>query len=1001
MRIILSLLIVIFSTCSFNLLAQIGVTGKVTDETGFGLPGVNIVIGGSSNGTVTDFDGNYALQADEEDVLVFTYIGYLDQSVTVQSTTEINVSLQPDALQMEEVVVIGYGTQKKSDVTGSTGVISTKDIDLQPIQRVEGALQGKVAGVVVSQNSGAPGSAPKVSIRGFTGNPVYVIDGFLDGDINAINPNDIESISVLKDASATAIYGSRGANGVILVTTKSGKTNSALKIDAEYYHTISQLHTKLELLDAYSYMRVVNQKLDEGGALPAFTNAELNAAKSDPNFGTDWQDEIFRTAHSDNMTLNLSKGWEKTAFRLSLGGRNDNGIINNSSYKRYSGRINVNSQILPKTKLVVNAGYAYERTQNILGGNNKRNDPKSTIAAAATGWSPNLPVIDPSTGDYTGFPGYGATVLKNPVYQTDEINAIGNRNIYNTSVSLEQEILSGLKAKATYAMQYVESNGDKFTRYSPGSPTTVNTSDGEHTKQQYNFQLDYNKSFGEDHDFSVTGVAEVLDRMDTRNKYINTYSEPGVPGETIPTPLKASDPLPYEELGQLSFLGRAHYSYKDKILLTGSLRADASSRLPKDNQWDQFYSGAIAYRMGEEEFIQNVSFIEDLKLRVGYGEVGNVNSIKAFQIQNNTNPDIGGYVFDGQLVSGSEGFEDGKDRANPDLFWETSRTWNTGMDLSLWEGKIELNADYYIKWTENSHFKVPVPSYLGGGTIKTNSGRYKNSGVELTLTHQWKPTSDFSMRTSVNASFNQSEVLSFPSDSLYVGAQENGFDQLSHILIEGQQLGQLWGYRYLGSKIAGQPAYEGEIPSAQVGDAIYYDGNGNGQIDIGDMEVLGNGHPDFTWGFNSFIDYKNFSLNIFVQGIHGVDAYNLPQHGLLGGGAGILDATSTEILNSSSFGGPLPALNANFRAQSSLFVEDASFIRLKNIMLAYNFSEPLVEKISLSRLRVYAGVQNILTITNYKGYDPETKSGTDQAPGIDKGSFPVPRTFTFGLNISY
>ncbi|MEX0275319.1 MAG: SusC/RagA family TonB-linked outer membrane protein, partial [Flavobacteriaceae bacterium] len=857
------------------------------------------------------------------------------------------------------------------------------------------------AGVVVSQNSGAPGSAAKVNIRGFTGNPVYVIDGFIDGDINAINPNDIESISILKDASATAIYGSRGANGVILVTTKNAKKNQGLKVDVDYYHTISQLNEKLDLLDPISYMKIVNRKLAEAGALEIFSSAEIAEAEGTPGFGTDWQDEIFRVAHSDNIAATLSRGWENTNLRFSLGARNDEGIVENSDYERYTSRLNFNSDLTEKTKLGVNVAFTLEKTHNIAQ-NGGRADGENDVVAAATAWSPNLSVIDVETGDYTGFQGYGATVRRNPVYLAQEVNRNGENKVFNANIGLEQELLENLRLKLFGATQFRDVDGRTKRRFepaTPGSVTQIATTVGNDYSYQGNIQLDYNKDFGDDHRLDVTGVFEVLDRKIERESVTTSFpteGEPGVDSEVIPR---------IEPEGQLSYLARMGYSFKDKLLFTGSVRFDGSSRLPADNQWDDFFSGAVAYRLSDEKFLKDSKTIDNLKLRLGYGEIGNVNSLSAFQVQDLTNPRIRGYVFNGQLVTDAEGLEDGSNRANPNLKWEVSKQWNTGIDLSLWNGKVELIADYYIKTTDDSHFNEPVASFLGGGTITTNTGKVRNEGLEFQISHKWSSGKDFGIRSSLNFAFNQSEVLEIPQDSIFVGSRENGFDQQSHILIRGQQVGQLWGYRYLGPKTEGQGQLNREVPGLQLGDAIYADNDGDGQITIDDMEVLGNGHPDFTWGFNSFLDYRNFTLNLFVQGVHGVDVFNIPQHGLLGGGSGVLDATSTQILNSWTFdpvNGTLPSLNALYEPQSSLFVEDASFIRFRNITLAYEFQKRgFLERLKIERFRVYAGAQNLLTITDYSGYDPEARSGTNLAPGVDRGSFPVPRTYTVGLNLNF
>ena len=673
-------LLSILLTLGSNVIAQeIKVSGKVVDEFDQGLPGVNILVQGPViSGNSTDIDGSFTLEIAKGDVLTFSFIGYFDQEITYSGQAIINVKLVPDIEQLSEVVVIGYGTQKKSDLTGSTGLISSSDVDLQPVQRVENMLQGKVAGVVVSQNSGAPGTAAKVSIRGFTGNPVYVIDGFIDGDINTVNPNDIESISILKDASATAIYGSRGANGVILVTTKQGSKNDKLKIDLEYYHGISQLTRKLDLLDPASYMKVVNKKLKEGGASEIFTGDEINEAETTAGYGTDWQDEIFRVAHADNLNASMAKGWENTSVRFSLGARDDKGIVLNSAYQRFTSRLNIKSQLAQKTNLVFNASYAFENTHNLFQGGD-RSDGESDVVAAATSWSPNLPVIDPLTDDYTGFQGYGTTVRRNPVYLAKEVNRDNNNNMFSTNLSVQQEILTDLKFKIFGAAQWKKGDGETFRRYEPatlGSTTKISRSDAESYKYQGNLQLDYVKDFGTDHNLNAIGVFEMISRKNESLGITTTFPINGDPEGVDSEPLLIIEPE-----SMMSYLTRIGYSFKDKLLFTGSIRFDGSSRLPKDNQWESFLSGALAYRISDESFLKNSDLINNLKFRLGYGEIGNVNSIQAFQVQDLTDPNISGYVFDGYTLTYAEGIESGNKRANPYLKWERSRQWNGGIAL--------------------------------------------------------------------------------------------------------------------------------------------------------------------------------------------------------------------------------------------------------------------------------------------------------------------------------
>ncbi|MEN8247377.1 MAG: TonB-dependent receptor [Bacteroidota bacterium] len=1000
------LVTLIFAFCLFSgLLGQAQtnhIQGKVLDENGMGLPGVAIAIKGTTSGTITDLDGNFALDVESGVILQVSFVGYITQEVSVTSQTFLKISLQPDVEQLEEIVVIGYGTQKKSDLTGSTGIVTMADADLQPIQRVEDVLQGRVSGVFVSQNSGAPGSVPRVNIRGFTGSPVYVIDGFIDGDINTLNPDDIENVSVLKDASATAIYGSRGANGVIIVTTKQGAKNKKLKINAEYYHSMSVLGKKLDLLDPVSYMKIVNKKRKEANGLEAFSDEEIELAETTPGFGTDWQDEIFRPAHADNLSVSASKGWKNTSLRASLSARNDNGIIKNSDYQRYTTRLKLNSKLTAKTNLQLNAAHSYERTHN-LGDRYQGTNP---IVAAATAWPPNLPVYtlyektDTTYTDYTGFQGYGPTVRLNPMYQVNEKDAQGKSYNTNGNISIQQEILKGLKFKLFGAAQYATGEGRTFTRYKPetqGSFTELNESETNRYKYQGNAQIDYSGTFSENHNLNITSVFETLVRRYKRTSLKTTFLVPGEEG--VPGATGWRD----EPERMLSFLSRLGYSFKEKILFTGSMRMDGSSRLPENNKWESYFSGALAYRLSDEAFLTNSNAVDDLKLRLGYGEIGNVSSIPVFAVQDLTSPRRQAYVFDGVTPVDGEAFENGNKRSNPYLRWESSRQWNSGIDLVLWGGKVEIVADYYAKFTEDSHFNKPVAGYLGGGSIKTNSGRFLNKGIEFQMINKWSNNSGWDIKSSINLTFNKSKVLEMPQDTIFAGSKLSEFDKNTHVLIEGQEVGQFWGYRYLGPKLDGADPLPGEIPNLKPGDAIYKDNNGDGYIGVEDMEVLGNGHPNFVWGYNLTVGYKNWSLNAFITGTHGVKMYNIPQHGLIGGGAGVLDATSTEILKSWSINknGELPALTAIYRAQSSLFIENSSFIRMRNLTLAYEFNGSLKERLKIEYLRIYAGAQNLFTITDYTGYDPESKSGWNTTPGVDLGSFPVPRVYTIGMNLRF
>jgi len=971
------------------------ISGKVLDENGEGLPGATLRVQGTTDGTIADMDGKFTVKTSvDQGVLVCSFIGYVTQQQNFQKETQLTFTLQPDVSELDEVVVIGYGTQKKSDLTGATGVVSSKDVDLQPVQRVQNMLQGKVAGVMVQQNSGAPGAAAKVNIRGFTGDPVYVINGFIGADINSVNPNDIESISVLKDASATAIYGARGANGVILVTTKSAQKSSKLKVSADYYHSLSQVYRRLDLMDPISYMKVVNKKLQEGGANPIFSNSDILKAASTPGYGTDWQKAAFQNANTDNLNVDLSKGWKTTSMRFSLGARELSGIIRNTNYGRYTSRLDINSNLTKKTKFSLNASYSLIKSHNV---NNTSGQGGGKIVESAMSWEPNVPIINPATGDYTGTQGYGATVIGNPSFLINENNSYTTSNNLNAMLSLEHELFNGFSLRLFGASQSNFSNKHGFSRYLPASkaPSTGDQSNSHDYKNQGDFQIKYNKDFG-DHHLDATGVFEVISWSSLQK--ITNFTYPRDSSETI-----VQHPIPnYKPQGMMSFLTRVGYSYKDKLMFTGSLRHDGSSRLPPGNKWGTFGSASVAYALSKESFLKGNSTITNLKLRGGFGQIGNVNSISAFQVQNLTNPMPYALAFQGYNLVPATFFEDGNNRANSNLKWEVSSQWNGGVDLELWKGMLQFTGDYYVKYTDKILFKKQVPSFLGGGSIYSNSGRVQNHGVELQLIHKWHSGKDFSMRTNFNVTFNRSKVLKLPRDTVYVG---DVIDRQSHVLIKGQQVGNLWGYQYLGPKVADAPMKPGEVSNLNPGDAIYQDTNHDGQITIEDMVVLGNGNPRMVWGFNTYINYKNFSFNLFIQGVHGVDVWNLAYNGLLGGGTGVLDATSTEIFKSWSFdqsgAGGLPSLTAQYKLQSSIYVQNGNFIRGKNATLAYEFNDKALDKLHMGRLRVYLSVQNFYTISKYVGYDPAAHGGSNFAPGVDKGSFPQPISYTAGLNIGF
>lgn len=964
------------------------VTGTVLDENQEPLPGASILIKDTNQGTISSLEGKFKLSIPNDDaILVLSSIGYTSKNIIVGSQTNLNIQMEVDTRKLNEVVVIGYGTQKVKDLTGSAGLLSADDTKMQPVQRMEDMLQGKMAGVVITQGSGAPGSAPKVNIRGFTGDPVYVIDGFIGADINALNPNDIESISVLKDASATAIYGSRGANGVVLITTKRSKGNQPLSVNFSYDHRISEVARKLDLLGPVDYMRKVNEKNSLNEESDTFSEEDINKMATSGE-GTDWQDEIFRVAHSNIYNLSVGKGWEKSDLRVSLGANQSAGIIRNTDYERYTGRLNFNTSLTSNTKFTLNILGTLEKPHNVSQGN--RNSGLNEAVNAATIWAPNLPVYD-AEGNYTNNSdySYGSTTLGNPLYLTDGKNRNIENQTFGGNITIEQKIFEGLTAKTFIGYQKRDAFSSTFLTQNEAFNQAHSQKldiDTDAQKFQGNIQLNYQKELGESHSLNATMVVEAL-RTEQESFYLGYLYENGE--DQAPTIDDTTPPL-YTPEGMLSYLGRVNYSFKDKLLATGSIRVDGSSRLHPGNRWGTFLSGALAYRLSEESFIKDIDLIEDLKLRVSYGETGNVNSVKAFQIQDLIK-DMNGYSYvgDKDVYDIAKGVEDGEARANPYLLWETSQQFNAGFDVSLWDGMLSLTTDYYIKYSNDNHFDEEVASYLGGGSVKTNIGQFLNKGVEVQLATRWTDGDNFKFNASLNLACNQSEILNLPQDTVYVGGTPfSGFKQQSHVLIEGQPVGQLYGYKYLGvNPENGKIIQQGVDPE---------------NLNADDMVVIGQGHPDFTWGFNANVSYKDFSLSMFLQGVHGMDVFNMSKFYAYGGGSGNNNVTSTLGLDAWSpenTTSSIPSINADFQPQSSLFVEDASFVKLRNVTFAYDAPEAILQKVGLKSFRAYVSGQNLLTFTDYTGFDPEAGSGTNLAPGIDRGSYPTPRTYVLGVKI--
>ena len=630
------------------------VVGKVTDTDGVPLIGATVLEKGTMNGVVADIDGEFRLSISVNALIEVSFLGFVTKEITYSGESALDITLTPDLELLQEVVVVGYGSQKKGEVTASVSSISSKDVELHPIQRAENMIQGKVAGVVVTQSSGAPGSGLRINVRDLGKNPLIVLDGFIGGDINSIAPSDIEDITVLKDAAATSIYGARGAHGVVIVTTKGGKKSQPLKIDIGVSYSISQIREKIDLLDADQYIEVVNREERELGENP-ISGIFVDSLRS----STDWQDEVFRNALSRNYQLSASKGNETSSFRLSVGAQENEGIIRNTSYSRYNVRFKSASDLTNSTSLNLNIGYTFERLINTAQDFDKRNNPSNEAVEAALGWAPNFPIMDPRTGDFmAGREGYGPTTLANPRYLTDAIDRERDRNVVQGSLSLTQEILEGLEVTLYGGSQITSTNTNTYSRFRPDfeEEDQISTASAG-TFTRYDFQtygrVDYAKNFGVDHQLKAMILAEVLSSNSQSSSFTarDFFTEDlGIFSPEVADQSQSTVGIGRSKIGNLSYLTRINYSYQDKWLLTASLRRDASSRLARENRVQYFPGLSMAYRLGDEPFFRDIPFIYGLKLRAGYGETGNVNSVRAFQIQDLLRSDYGLRTLQGGVL---------------------------------------------------------------------------------------------------------------------------------------------------------------------------------------------------------------------------------------------------------------------------------------------------------------------------------------------------------------
>ncbi|GAB3985540.1 TonB-dependent receptor [Spirosoma daeguense] len=973
--------------------ADKAISGTVKSETGEGLPGVSVVVKNTTRGTTTDADGKYRLNTpDNATTLVFSFVGYQNQEVVIGSRSTIDVKLAPDDKSLSEVVVVGYGTVKKSDLTGSLAQVKAKELNAYPASNVLQALQGRAAGVQVLQNTGAPGGGVSVRIRGTnslqgSNEPLYVVDGFPinGGNPTQLNNADIETIEILKDASATAIYGSRGANGVVLITTKRGKSGQT-RVDIETSYSTQSLRKKLDLMNAKEYAQLYNEQAVNDKLTPYFTQAQIDAFGQ----GFDWQDLVFQKAPMKTASLNISGGNDKTQFSLSGSTFNQEGIIQGSNYNRYSLRANINHSI--SSKFSVNFSGTLSRLetgQKTAAGGSRGN---SMIAGAIAA----PPTLTPYTdeGKYRvlaiAYP-FVATDLINPLNFINELSNNTKANVALLNTSLIFKPIESITIKVSGGIENRDDRNDSYrTLNFVNSNGSASVSASQFTSLLNENTISYDKTIAQKHNISAvagftyqnfigtslggSGVGFLSDTPETND--LGSAATPGIP---------SSD---YSKSVLMSYLGRINYSYDGKYLATASLRRDGSSKYSEGDKWGYFPSAALAWRVSNEDFMKNNTFISDLKVRASWGLTGS--------------QAIGAYATLNQLNSGKTVLGDALyntygpgTRLPGNLKWETTEQKDIGVDFGIFQNRIILTADYYVKNTRDLLTTVALPASLGYTSTIQNVGEVQNKGLELGIDSRIL-TGAFKWDVNANISFNRNKVV-----KLYGGQDVLGgnigvvvISDVSSILREGRPIGQFWGYV--------EDGYDDK------GKIKYKDINGDNTISTADKAYIGNPNPNFIFGINSTMSYKNFDLTLFLQGSQGNDLFNASAMGSTidyGFGLNMPREVFYNHWSASNPNAKYPIISNSVNAKlSNRFVEDGSYVRLKNIQLAYNFPLQQWGVNWVKNVQLYASGQNLLTLTKYSWWDPEVNSSgsaTSTAIGLDFFSYPVAKSVTFGIRAGF
>ena len=963
----------------------ITVSGVVMGSDGEPLMGVNVVEKGTTNGTITDLDGKYTLNVGPNAVLQFSYIGYVSSDIAVNGQRTVNVTMKEDSQNLDEVVVVGYGTVRKADLAGSVSVLDNKAFKDQPIKQVSDALQGRVSGVQV-QSSGVPGGTVKIRVRGSgsinrSNDPLYVIDGIVrESGLTGLNPDDIQSMQILKDASSTAIYGSRGANGVVLITTKTGKANTRqITFDAQI--TAGTVAKRYDTLNAYEFATLYNTYRAN-----TFSSDQLSAFQR--GGGTNWQDEIFQTGITQDYKVTFSGGSDKTQYIVSGNYVGQEGVVIENDNKRYQARANVTSQITDWLHMTadVNASHNVRHSGDFSAA-------KSNIVTQAMNYSPVTSIFNEDGMTYARDK-YSSLTNFNPVGRLKEEMGETMQDIVNAHVDLRFNILPGLTFTTSNGIDYSDAKGYSFGTKKVGSQSSMGNSDAYRMTLQTTNNLTYTGKWDK-HALTATAVYEATQSeyryMGLNGRDLLTES---VGWWNVNMASSRTTDNSYSKWGLVSGVARVMYNYDDRYMLTGTFRADGSSKFFND-KWGYFPSVAAAWTITNEEFMKDQNVVQDMKIRASYGLIGS-QAIEPYETLGLMSKAMYAFGENSQYT----GYWVGQTVATPDLTWETTHQLDLGLDFSILNHRVNISLDYFDKRTKDGLLKQNIPNYDGGGSYWVNAAEISNRGLDFSINAILVDNKDFTWSSTFTGTYLKNEVKNLGGLEFVAGSSPAAgmipTDGVTRVEV-GQPIGSFYGYKWIGLDATGHDAFE--------------DVNKDGKIDSNDRTFIGKANPDFTLGWNNTLSWKNWDLNMFFTGSFGADRLNLVRFTGTAMTGDFAFVTLKEYINDNfdvkGQSARYPSVNVTGNdyqsaSTSTKFLESANYFRLDNLSLSYNLPKSVAK---FADMRFTLSCQNVFTITKYKGMDPAgisfMNSGVDVNDGIDLGAYPLTRSYTVGVRLNF